>query len=239
MDALLIAYHRSDRPSPTCTEDSARTTHDQSRHAGRRGSRRIDRPGRPRPVRRGRAHDLLAALCLRPWAASLPVSPPCRPPPTTSASTLPLPDDRRSQLAAASGILAGLAPFGVAAATGGGGPLVGVLVMHGRACDGVKEMAPTLVILLVRIVNVVVARRPVMATGNITRDGSGRPSSRFRPRSRPASAGRHPERPDRYGLPGNERTRRGLSVAGTTVPALRQVGPAGRSSRPRRAWVGG
>ncbi len=97
---------------------------------------------------------LLAALCLLPSAAKLSGQPAMQ----ASAVHFGIEWPRyrligAAELAAAVGILAGLAwpPIGVAAAAGMAVLLAGALVMHARAGDGGKEMAPALIILLVTI----------------------------------------------------------------------------------------
>ncbi|MGZ6268090.1 MAG: DoxX family protein [Candidatus Limnocylindrales bacterium] len=97
---------------------------------------------------------LLAALCLLPSAAKLSAQPAMQ----ASAEHFGVEWPRYrligvAELAAGFGILAGLAwpPIGVAAAAGMAVLLAGALVMHARAGDSAKEMAPALVILLVTI----------------------------------------------------------------------------------------
>ena len=97
---------------------------------------------------------LLAALCLVPSAAKLSAQPAMQ----ASAAHFGIDWPRYrwigvAELAAALGVLAGLAwhPVGVAAATGMAALVIGALVMHGRAGDRAKDMAPALVILLVTI----------------------------------------------------------------------------------------
>lgn len=103
---------------------------------------------------------LLAALCLLPSAAKLSGQPAMQ----ASAEHFDIDWPRYrligvAELAAASGILAGLAwpPLGLAAASGMAALLVGALVMHVRARDSVKDMAPALLILLVTICYLAIA----------------------------------------------------------------------------------
>jgi uncharacterized membrane protein YphA (DoxX/SURF4 family) len=97
---------------------------------------------------------LLAALCLMPSLAKLSAQPAMR----ASADHFGIEWPRYrligvAELAAAIGLLAGLAwhPIGLAAAVGMAILLAGALVMHRRAGDSLKQMAPAFVILLVTI----------------------------------------------------------------------------------------
>src|SRR4051812_4761015 len=97
---------------------------------------------------------LLAAICLLPSAAKLTAQPAMQ----ASAEHFGIEWPRYrligvAELAAAFGILAGLfwPPLGVVAAAGMTALLAGALVMHVRAGDSPKEMAPALVSLLVTI----------------------------------------------------------------------------------------
>jgi hypothetical protein len=103
---------------------------------------------------------LLAALCLLPSTAKLTAQPAMQ----ASAEHFGVEWPRYrligvAELAAVFGILAGLIwhPLGVAAAAGMAALLVGAVVMHARAGDSVKEMAPALVILLATIAYLAVA----------------------------------------------------------------------------------
>jgi hypothetical protein len=103
---------------------------------------------------------LLAALCLLPSAAKLTAQPAMQ----ASADHFGIEWARYrligvAEFAAAFGILAGLVwhPLGVAAAAGMAALLAGALVMHVRAGDNAKEMAPALVSLLVTIAYLAVA----------------------------------------------------------------------------------
>ena len=102
---------------------------------------------------------LLAALCLLPSTAKLTAQPAMQ----ASADHFGIEWPRYrligvAELAAAVGLLAGLVwpPLGIAAATGLALLVGGALVMHLRAGDSPKDMAPALVILLVTIVYLVV-----------------------------------------------------------------------------------
>jgi DoxX-like family len=102
---------------------------------------------------------LLAALCLLPSTAKLTAQPAMQ----ASAEHFGIEWPRYrligvAELAAAIGLLAGLVwpPLGVAAAVGMAILVGGALVMHLRAGDGLKHMAPALVILLVTIVYLIV-----------------------------------------------------------------------------------
>jgi hypothetical protein len=91
---------------------------------------------------------LLAASCLVPAIGKLGSHPKM----LASASHFAIPWERYRligvvELAAAAGVLAGLswAPLGVVAASGMAVLLVGALVVHRRAQDGLQEAAPALV----------------------------------------------------------------------------------------------
>jgi hypothetical protein len=103
---------------------------------------------------------LLAALCLLPSTAKLTAQPAMQ----ASAEHFGIEWPRYrligvAELAAAFGILAGLIwhPLGVAAAAGMTALLAGAIVMHARAGDSPKAMAPALVSLLVTIAYLAVA----------------------------------------------------------------------------------
>ncbi len=103
---------------------------------------------------------LLAALCLLPSTAKLTAQPAMQ----ASAEHFGIEWPRYrligvAELAAAVGLLAGLVwhPLGIAAATGLALLVGGAVVMHLRAGDSLKDMAPALVILIVTIVYLVVA----------------------------------------------------------------------------------
>ncbi len=103
---------------------------------------------------------LLAALCLLPSAAKLSAQPAMQ----ASADHFGIEWPRYrligvAELAAAVGILGGLVwpPLGVAAALGMAALILGALVMHRRADDSPKDMAPALLILVVSIVYLAVA----------------------------------------------------------------------------------
>jgi DoxX-like family len=103
---------------------------------------------------------LLAALCLLPSTAKLTAQPAMQ----ASAEHFGIEWPRYrligvAELAAAVGLLAGLFwhPLGVAAATGLALLVGGAVVMHLRARDSLKDMAPALLILLATIAYLVVA----------------------------------------------------------------------------------
>ena len=103
---------------------------------------------------------LLAALCLMPSFAKLSAQPAMQ----ASAEHFGIEWPRYrligvAELAAGVGLLAGLVwhPLGVAAATGMAILLAGALIMHLRAGDSLKHVAPVLAILAVTIVYLVVA----------------------------------------------------------------------------------
>src|SRR5580698_4568585 len=103
---------------------------------------------------------LLAAACLAPAAAKLASHPKMR----RSAAHFGIPWQRYrligvAELAAAAGVLAGLRwhLLGLAAAGGMAFLLVGALIMHRRAGDHGKEIAPALIILLIAVGYVITA----------------------------------------------------------------------------------
>src|SRR4051794_12902260 len=103
---------------------------------------------------------LLAALCLMPAFAKLSAQPAMQ----ASAEHFGIEWPRYrligvAELAAAIGLIAGLVwrPLGVAAAAGMAILLAGALLMHQRAGDSPKHMAPAIVVLLVTIGYLVVA----------------------------------------------------------------------------------
>src|SRR5580692_7371802 len=103
---------------------------------------------------------LLAAACLLPAAGKLTGQPRMR----KSAAHFGIPWPRYrligvAELAAAAGILIGLwwHPLGLAAAAGMALLLLGALIIHGRAADGGKEMAPALLALAITIAYLAVA----------------------------------------------------------------------------------
>ena len=103
---------------------------------------------------------LLAALCLTPAFAKLSAQPAMQ----ASADHFGIEWERYrligvAELAAAVGLVAGLVwhPLGAAAALGMALLVGGALVMHLRAGDGLKHMAPAVVILLVTIAYLAVA----------------------------------------------------------------------------------
>ena len=103
---------------------------------------------------------LLVAACLLPAAAKLLSHPKMR----QSAAHFGIPWPRYrligvAELAAAAGILIGLwwHPLGLAAATGMALLLLGAVVTHRKAADGVKEMAPALLALLLTLAYLAIA----------------------------------------------------------------------------------
>jgi len=103
---------------------------------------------------------LLAAACLLPAAGKLLGHPKMR----QSAEHFDIPWNRyrligAAELAAAAGILIGLwwHPLGLAAAAGMTLLLLGALITHPRAADGVKETAPALVALTLAIAYLAIA----------------------------------------------------------------------------------
>ncbi len=103
---------------------------------------------------------LLAAACLVPAAAKLLSHPKMR----HAAAHFGIPWSRYqligvAELAAAVGVMAGLwwHPLGLAAATGMALLLLGAVVTHRKAADGVKEMAPALLALLLTLAYLAIA----------------------------------------------------------------------------------
>jgi DoxX-like family len=102
---------------------------------------------------------LLAAACLAPAAAKLLSHPKMR----HAAAHFGIPWSRYrligvAELAAAAGILIGLwwHPLGLAAAAGMAVLLAGAIVTHRKASDGMKEMAPAVVALLLSLAYLVI-----------------------------------------------------------------------------------
>jgi len=103
---------------------------------------------------------LLAAACLLPAAAKLAAHPKMQ----QSAAHFGISWPRyrligAAELAAAAGILTGrwLHSLGVAAAAGMALLLVGAIITHRKASDGVKEMAPAVVALLLALAYLAIA----------------------------------------------------------------------------------